>query len=460
MASTVVIGTNNYSGETADITFYPETGGTINIGSYVVPYNYSTDYFFGTYELYFSAYNFTCEFTISSLNPIPSAQTISATTIEYDFFERYTQDPENLSDVDLSGTTFSELNTNILINKYFAGTFEGAISQFRMYVSPLSAPEVKHNFNLLKNTFRMFNPDCPDCSTDICQIDDFTYEIVGSENFENNFEFKPDPKLLGRLHIPDDRDKNYLIKDHYDYLVSIVKPPSVVVIRPRVTPSKSRRIVSPTPSRSIRITPTPTRTPQPTPTPTRTPQIMAKYWNPNGWWGNQGSTPQCVGFAWAHWVEDGPIEHGGTPPIVQPQTIYTEAQKIDEWPGENYAGTSVRAGAKYLQRNGSIKSYFWAYDLNTLINTVFNLGPVVVGTYWYSGMFYPDSNGVIRITGGIAGGHAYVINGVDKAQKLFRIKNSWGQNWGKQGHAYISFSDMAKLISMNGEICLAVENNF
>jgi hypothetical protein len=69
------------------------------------------------------------------------------------------------------------MNTNIVIEQNFAGTFEGGISQFRMYVTPLSAPEVKHNFNILKNTFRMFNPDCPDCSTEICPPDDFTYII-------------------------------------------------------------------------------------------------------------------------------------------------------------------------------------------------------------------------------------------------------------------------------------------
>ena len=241
MASTVVIGTKNYSGETADITFYPETGGTINVGSHIIPYNYLTDYIFGTYELYFSAYNFTCEFTISSSNPIPSPQTITATTIEYNYFERYTQDPENFSDIDLSGTTFSGLNNNILINKYFAGTFEGGISQFRMYVNPMSAPEVKHNFNLLKNTFRMFNPDCPDCSTDVCKLDDFTYEIIDTQNELTPIEFKPDPNLLGRLHIPDSRDNNYLIKNHYDYLLSVAKSRKIIVKYIKPTPSPSNK---------------------------------------------------------------------------------------------------------------------------------------------------------------------------------------------------------------------------
>jgi hypothetical protein len=435
MASTVVIGTRNYSGETADITFYPETGGTINVGSQIVPYNYSTDYFFGKYELYFSAYNFTCDFTISSTNSIPAPQTITATTVEYDLFQRYTQDPENFSDVDLSGTTFSGLTTNILINKYFAGSFEGAISQFRLYTTPLSAPEVKHNFSLLKNPFIMFNPDCPDCSTDTCSINDFTYVVTDTNTIEEPIDIRPDVNLLGRNYIPDVRDNNYLIKNHFEYLLQVYnkKPP-----------------VRPTP-----VKPSPIK-----PTPTPSPIFVTKYWDSDGWWGNQGNKPHCVGFSWAHWIEDGPIGHGGVPPIISPVIIYNQAQKIDEWPGENYAGTSVRAGAKYLKSINAIQSYYWAYDLNTLVDCIFKLGPVVVGTYWYSGMFSPDGNGLIRASGGIVGGHAYVINGVDKTKQLFRIKNSWGKSWGKQGHAFISFSDMSRLISMNGEICIAVENNF
>jgi hypothetical protein len=89
----------------------------------------------------------------------------------------YTQDPECFPTNDLSGTTLSGLNTNILIEQNFAGTFEGGISQFRMYITPLTAPEVKHNFILLKNIFKMFNPDCPDCTTIPCEINDFTYSI-------------------------------------------------------------------------------------------------------------------------------------------------------------------------------------------------------------------------------------------------------------------------------------------
>lgn len=185
----------------------------------------------------------------------------------------------------------------------------------------------------------------------------------------------------------------------------------------------------------------------------------SRYWDDEEWWGNQGQTSECVAYAWVHWLEDGPIlQNNHVTPVLNPAVVYREAQKIDEWPGENYNGTSVRAGAKILQAQGYISNYLWAFDLNTLINTVLNTGPVVVGTNWYSNMFRPNkTTGMISVSGRFAGGHAYVINGVDTKRRLFRIKNSWGRSWGLNGRAFISFNDMARLIRLRGEICLATE---
>lgn len=77
----------------------------------------------------------------------------------------YIQDPECLPNNTLSGSTLSGLTTNILLERIFGGTFDGGISQFRMYTQPLGSDEIKHNFKILKNMFRLFDIDCPDCTS-------------------------------------------------------------------------------------------------------------------------------------------------------------------------------------------------------------------------------------------------------------------------------------------------------
>lgn len=197
--------------------------------------------------------------------------------------------------------------------------------------------------------------------------------------------------------------------------------------------------------------------------PLELPGIDYKYWWPSGWWGDQQNTPYCVAFSWAHWLAEGPITQirkrvGGTSPI-DTTYLYSEAQKNDDWVGEDYEGTSVRAGAKILKRDGFISAYNWAWDIETIKNALLTKGPMVVGTSWYYGMFFPDSNGLIRATGDVMGGHAYLLDGINMKKKLIRIKNSWGKSWGKNGFAYISFEDMEKLILEQGEACLAIEVN-
>lgn len=187
--------------------------------------------------------------------------------------------------------------------------------------------------------------------------------------------------------------------------------------------------------------------------------VTHRAWYQNGWWGDQGATPQCVGYAWAHWLEDGPVTQGGSAPILAPSVIYHEAQLVDEWPGEAYDGTSGRAGAKVLQARRFIDSYLWAFDAETVVNAILSTGPVVVGTNWYEGMFAANAAGKLTISGVIAGGHEYVLNGASRASGLVRIKNSWGRAWGRNGNAWLSFADLDRLLKEDGEACLAVEQH-
>lgn len=191
--------------------------------------------------------------------------------------------------------------------------------------------------------------------------------------------------------------------------------------------------------------------------PKRLPPRRYRYWNQNGWWGNQKRTSQCVAYAWIHWLEDAPIMYTAEGSVINPADLYKLCQENDEWDGENYDGTSVRAGAKVLQQMGYIGEYTWGFDLESLVNVVLTTSPVVVGTDWLSGMSQPNSSGLVKATGDLEGGHGYLVNGVNRDKRLFRFKNSWGRGWAKNGYGYISFDDMEKLINNFGEICYAKE---
>jgi hypothetical protein len=189
-----------------------------------------------------------------------------------------------------------------------------------------------------------------------------------------------------------------------------------------------------------------------------------RYWNAEGWWGDQGPTPQCVAYAWNHWLEDGPTTQPETPhgtgPVVNCTELYYEAQKVDEWAGEAYDGTSVRAGAKILKAKGYISSYRWADPSNPvddIVRALLTMGPVVVGTDWYSEMFTPDEFGFLSVDGRVVGGHAYLLNGVNTDREIVRVKNSWGHGWGRNGHAILAFKDLGRLLQNFGEACLAFE---
>lgn len=167
---------------------------------------------------------------------------------------------------------------------------------------------------------------------------------------------------------------------------------------------------------------------------------------------DQGKEGSCVGHGVAHELIARPSVVEGIDHIKAVE-IYHLAQSLDPWPGSNYEGTTVDAGAKAAMQMGYIDSYYWALYLEDLILGIGYAGPSVIGVTWYEGMFDTDKSGYIHPTGRPQGGHCVCLNGVNIKGEYFKGVNSWGNDWGTNGTFKISFKDMELLLKNQGVAC-------
>jgi hypothetical protein len=168
---------------------------------------------------------------------------------------------------------------------------------------------------------------------------------------------------------------------------------------------------------------------------------------------NQKTTNHCVGFAMANWGINLPVQDNFTDDSGH--TFYYKCKELDEDPtGEN--GTNIRSAAKVLKQEGLISTYAFASSVDEISYWLLNKGPVIAGTNWYEGMFSPDENNIIHPTGNIVGGHGYLINEKTK-DDFYGIQNSWDNEWGIKGKAYISIKDFSTLFKNGGEAIASVE---
>jgi hypothetical protein len=173
---------------------------------------------------------------------------------------------------------------------------------------------------------------------------------------------------------------------------------------------------------------------------------------------DQGREGACVGFGWTH-------EAMATPVAIQglnanfAHGVYKDAQLIDEWPGNDYSGTSVLAGAKTMKIRKYLKEYRWAFGIEDVKLALGTTGPVVLGINWYEGM-YDAPGGVLSVGGPLAGGHCILAHAYRKPGLIFPdehaigLFNSWGPSWGINGRAWIRASELSRLLKEDGEACV------
>lgn len=171
---------------------------------------------------------------------------------------------------------------------------------------------------------------------------------------------------------------------------------------------------------------------------------------------DQGNEGACVGFGWSHELAAKPFVH----PVTNDTAfaLYHQAQTLDEWPGENYEGSSVLAGAKAVQVNGFMTEYRWAFGEDDLALAVGYKGPAVLGVNWTTGMdnLITDSKGrrwISSADGPVRGGHCFIVHGYSVPLNAYKAWNSWGA----PSEFYIPVPEMVKILANQGEACIPVK---
>ena len=212
---------------------------------------------------------------------------------------------------------------------------------------------------------------------------------------------------------------------------------------------------------------------------------------------DQGQEGACTGFALASAIN---LQNNmreaqlgsqsivaSLPSRVSPRMLYEMAKLHDEWPDEDYEGSSIRGALKGFFHNGACDEALAPYvsgeknwyltkeqaqnarriglgayyrlrpeiiDYHAALNEV---GVVYVSASVHRGWQNPR-RGIIKQSNIHEGGHAFIIVGYN--ENGFLVQNSWGSSWGGfQGHngvAEWSYADWAENVMDAWVLRLAV----
>ncbi|CAN5325483.1 hypothetical protein BH11PSE14_BH11PSE14_24180 [soil metagenome] len=188
---------------------------------------------------------------------------------------------------------------------------------------------------------------------------------------------------------------------------------------------------------------------------------------------DQGNEGACTGFGLATVANYLLRRRRVVPDLkpVSPWMFYRLARRYDEWPGEDYSGSSARGAMKGWNKHGVCGTEKWsrsvgngsnggltsarasdactrplgAYfrvnhkDLIAMHSAIAEVGILYATSSVHSGWDDVDESGQIVQSDQIVGGHAFAIVAYD--EHGFWIQNSWGTGWGKRGFGRISYDD-------------------
>ena len=192
---------------------------------------------------------------------------------------------------------------------------------------------------------------------------------------------------------------------------------------------------------------------------------------------DQGREGACTGFGLAAainfqlWARAGYADQHSD--RVSPYMLYRLARFYDEWPGEDYEGSSCRGALKGWQKHGACAERLWQaqgpqdeawrsdavtrpvgiyyrIDKNSIVDmqsALHNMHAIYVSASVHSGWTKVAADGtpthdglpLIQHEPEPIGGHAFAIVGYNR--RGFIVQNSWGTGWGASGFAILSYQD-------------------
>ncbi|MEJ2202041.1 MAG: C1 family peptidase, partial [Desulfuromonadaceae bacterium] len=193
---------------------------------------------------------------------------------------------------------------------------------------------------------------------------------------------------------------------------------------------------------------------------------------------DQGTEGACTGFGLAAVINLLNKKKRNLTFQTSPRMLYEMAKKHDEWPGEDYAGSSCRGAIRGWKNMGVCGEVDWPYapenpgeltierawaarsctigayyrlrpELNDYHAALNEVGAIYVSADVHSGWFDPRTKKntlpVINFSNKPEGGHAFAIVGYNSDG--FIVQNSWGPSWGLKGFALWLYEDWLQNIS-------------
>ena len=181
---------------------------------------------------------------------------------------------------------------------------------------------------------------------------------------------------------------------------------------------------------------------------------------------DQGQIGSCTGNAIGGARNTEPVFRTGDHIITETgaRDLYELATILDGIPGQyppHDTGSSGLAASKAARQLGMIKSYSHAFDMDAALAAL-QASPVITGVAWYEGFDSPDpTTGVVKISGQIRGGHEIVARGYEPQgtnpdDALILLDNSWGKDWGLNGHFYWTVATWKELLNQQGDVTILV----